>query len=176
MDKMSKPSKRAAKLLLDIDTSDIKITLNPEVPQPVSMDKVVQGEIAKTETVCEKARRLVREEEIRLSVEKYTQKQAFLSQFGLEAREDGYVYELCGRKWTYLKFMGEGHLYPHSSERYRGLSLSTPSHGVNDLLSLGQVTQDMQNRECLLRCLYPRTIWGTIKLMYDYPFSGHIWG
>jgi len=54
-----------------------------------------------TETICDKARRLAREEDERNRQEIVAQKQAFLDQFGLTAQfENEYQYDLCGYRWT----------------------------------------------------------------------------
>jgi hypothetical protein len=175
MDKLAKPSKRAAELAAQINPDDITIKVNPELPQPVSMDKVLQGEIAKTETICEKARRLAEAEELAEFNRQYDAKAAFLSQFGLRVQLFDPVYELCGRKWV-LVSAGRAYLLPDTSETYRGIPLYESEHMVSDLVSLGRVVMDMEYREKELHILYPRTIWGTLMLMVNYPLTGHIWG
>jgi len=132
-----KRRERVAKLLLDIDTKDIKITLNPELPKPVSMDEVVQDEIAKTETICEKARRLAWEERKQEREKAMKIKQDFLSSFGLTADEDDdHEYELCGYKW---KCKRVNYYDPSSMYWLRLANPSTYDSPVYNLLSLGHV-------------------------------------
>lgn len=135
-----RPRPRAAELAAQINPDDIRIAVNPELPQPVSMDKVVQDEIAKTETICEKARRLAWEERKQEREQAVEAKQTFLNQFELAAYwDDEHEYGLCGYRWKcqrqcswddeseYRLFLVDG-----QSERY---SYSR----VGDLLSLGRL-------------------------------------
>lgn len=122
-----------------IIADDISISVNPELPKTMPMIDVLREEAAKSETVCEKARRLAREEREREQQRALVLKQAFLNQFDLVAQlEDDYVYELCGYQW----YCGTNIWYQRNPKEYYLSFVNPHSYGywmVTDLISLGRV-------------------------------------
>jgi hypothetical protein len=120
----------------------------------------------KTESICEKARRLAWEERKQEREKVMEAKQVFLNQFGLTADwADTREYELCGYRWhcqrqyswydesEYRLFLVDGQSKCYSYSR------------VGDLLSLGRLVVGLDEEkatasiDALRRCATPSAPW-----------------
>lgn len=140
-----------------------------------------------TETICDKARRLAREEEEERRQKIIKDKQAFLDQFGLSAQSsDEYHYDLCGYEWTcYRRYSWDcdSEYVLRLVERTTGLRYSAAYYPmVTDLLSLGHLVLqiDEEKAEEAARSIQaitnpkPRpSLWRRFKSWVESSFDGY---
>lgn len=160
-----------------IIADDISISVNPELPKTMPMIDVLREEAAKSETICDKARRLGKEKldrevarQAKRDQEALAKKQAFLDQFGLTAGfgltaelDPKYVYQLCGRLWLCRSLsLGEYYYLSPIPNQYLGW-YTLSDRCVFDLEDLGRALIEMDQREAELRVKYPPTWWNRLK-------------
>lgn len=125
-----------------------------------------------TETICDKARRLAREEDEQYQRGVLKDKQAFLDQFGLTAHYDNeHRYDLCGCKWTCARrYIDQTYALFIEGTLYQG--------SVGDVLSLGRflLQLDKQKAEAAARSIQaitnpkPRpSLWRRIRNWVEWP-------
>jgi len=151
---------------------NILISLNPEVPKPVPMIDVLREEAAKSETICDKARRLAREEKEQYRQRVLKDKQAFLDQFGLIAHyDDKHQYDLCGYQWTCTR--------RYIDQVYALFIEGTPYQGsVTNVLSLGKFLLQIDEEKARLALNppappIPPSLWKHFKSWVESSFDGY---
>lgn len=166
--KQAEKNRLALEAVTDLNSyHDIKISLNPELPKPVNLDKVLQDGIKASVTPYERSAIMRKNSQIEGERRRQEAKQNFLKEFGLEANiSDDFVYEIAGLKWiAYFNYDIEERYFEQwvlkNVDTYQGILLGY--FYVEDLKSLADVVDQVYERKAFLEKSCPDTIWGRFK-------------